>query len=372
MPATTQINVAAFDELQNQMFDTSKKYLPLGVEILDNHIYGPQIRGLLDTISDEYNTENIFNLEVSEGFPIAVYGFTIALNKEGIPSLMFGNSDNKPNEFPIDVITDEDGDSSFNVRKAYIEFEQNPTTKIIDAYVGYKRVRVKARALLVENLNFVQLEKADNIDKLAGCLGTIPTGSGYAFKLKGLSSPQVIEQKGVKFPLMLNIDSIDEIYQGDSFVSRNLSISALDGSTVWGTNKDGEVQEVHKVSIYNSMTAGSICEEIGAARFLLCKIYGGTARLVIVAPNSNPDYNPKHLLQLLPPENPAIAEGYKKAKQELAKSVKACESYTHLLTAESVKKFTENSAQVAEVAEVPQLPVADKTSTEDVVEAIPF
>lgn len=378
MPATTQINISSFDELQNQMFDASKKYMPVGIEILETHLYGSHIKGLLDTISKEYNEENVFNLEIAEGFPIAVYGFTIALNKEGIPSVMFGNLENKPNEFPIVLNKDEDDDITINVGKAYIEFEQNPITKIIDAYIGFKKIRVKARAILVENLNFIQLEKADTVEKLSGCLGNIPSGGGYSFKLKGLANPQVIEQKGIKFPLMLNIDSIDEVYQGDSFTSRSLNVSSLDGSTIWGTNKDGEIQEVSKVSIYNSMTAGSICDEIGAARFLLCKLYGGSAKLIIVQPNSNPEYNPKHLLQLLPPENPAIAAGYKKAKTELAQAMSNGGGYTHLLTPESVKKFSGCLPDVPKIADTVEAPKAEivkeetKSNTESVADEIPF
>lgn len=376
MPATTQINISEFDELQNSMYDSAKKYLPVGVDILDTHVYGKQLKGLLNTISPDYNPENVFNLEILEGFPVAVYGFTVALNKEGIPSLLFGNRESTPNEFPIMVSIDEDGDATYQVGGAYIEFEQDSKNQSIKAFVGYKKIRCSARLLIAESLVFTQLEKANTVEKLAACLEVIPSGSGsYGFRLKDLANPLVVEQKQVKFPLILNIDSIDETYKGDGFLSTNLNVSSSDGNPIWGVKKEETTPtEVAKVSVTSSSpTAGSLCTEVGAARFLLCKLFGGIARLVIVQPNKNPEYNPRHVLQLLPPENPTIAAGYQKAKAKLVEALENGESYMDLLSEASVRKFceTDNAPSSIEGAQV-TTPVATPAAAPVVEAHIPF
>jgi hypothetical protein len=365
MPSTTEINVAAFDELQSQSFDESKKYLPLGEEVLEYHQFGSQIQGLIKCISNgEHNAQNIFNLEVSEGYPVAVYGFTVALNKSGVPYVLFGNSENSPNEFSIIPTIDEDDETVFKVGKAWVEFEQNPKTKLIETYVGFKKIRVKARGLFVENLNFNRLMSSNSIESLAECLVNIPSGGGYGYKLKDLCHPEVIEQKGQTFKLILNVDSIDELYQGDSFTSRNLNVSSVDGKPVWARDKDGNIGEVSKISIYNSMTAGSICEELGAARFILCKLYKGTTQLVLIRPNSNPEYNPSHVLQMLPPSTPELAEAYKKAKSELALLASEGKNFNHLLTPDSVKTFLNGGSTESKK----ELPPAKKAATVSVIE----
>jgi hypothetical protein len=346
MPATTEINISQFDELQSVSFDPAKKYLPLGESVLDQHQFGSQILGLIKTISGGvHNSENIFNLELDSGYAVAVYGFTVALNKSGVPCVLFGNSESGSNEFPISVEVDPDDRSNvFKVGNADIEFEQNSKTKQIETFVGYKKIRVRARGLFVENLNYNRLMSSANINSLSECLTVIPSGGNYGYKLKDLVHPDAI-MKGNTFPMKLNVESADELYVGDAFTSRNLNVSSADGSTVWAVDKNGVVGECTKISIYNSMTAGFICEDLGVARLALCQLFQGTVQLVVIAPKNLK--NPSHNLQLLAPADEKLALAYKKAKEELVMLASNGESYSHLLKPEAVKKFLNGGSEPA-------------------------
>jgi hypothetical protein len=363
MPATTEINISQFEEIQSMSFDTSKKYLPLGEEVLDQHQFGNQILGLIKTISgSEYNSENILNLELDSGYAVAVYGFTVALNKSGIPCVMFGSSESASNEFPISIEVDPDDRSNvFKVGNADIEFEQNAKTKKIETFVGYKKIRVRARGLFVENLNFNRLMSSGNIESLSQCLTVISSGGNYGYKLKDLVHPDAIA-KGNSFPMKLNVEGADELFIGESFTSRNLNVSSADGSLIWGVDKNGAVGEVTKVSIYNSMTAGFICEDLGVARLALCQLFQGTVQLVIIAPKNLK--NPSHNLQLLAPSDEKLALAYKKAKEELIMLASNGQPYSHLLKPEAVKKFLNGGSEPAK-----KELVAAKASTKKVAES---
>lgn len=339
MPQTTEINISNFPDFQSQYFSESIKYLPFSEDNLSEHQFAKQISGLIKIISDgQYNSENIFNLELDSGYPVAVYGFTIALNKEGIPSVMFGNSDKTANEFPINLEIDPDDNSTiFKVGDADIEFEQNSKTKKIECFIGSKKIRVRARGQFAPDLNFNNLISVKNSGQLENCLTTLSSGGGnYGYKLKDLVHKEAIA-KGNKFPLKLNVESVDELFTGASFTSRNLVVSSVDGSPIWGVDKNGALGNVGKISIYNSMTAGFICEDLGVARLLLCKLYGGTAQLVIISARG--ENNPSHNLQLLAPTDEKMALGYKKAKEQLLSLASNSKSYAHLMSLDSVKDF---------------------------------
>jgi hypothetical protein len=345
------VNISDFDELVNQEFPIDAKYVPLGTSILDTHAFGSDILKTLNALG-EYNVDNVFNLEVVDGIPSAVYGFTLALDKDLKPSLFFGcnkgGESNPPNKLAVtvQVETDEDDDEFVLIRvgKAQIDFDYNAQTKRISAWLVYKKTRISINARFVKGVEYAQVDAIASADDLTKCLDKLGSGS-YSYKLKDLAHPDLINSGKVKLPIILDVISFEPPYHGESFTAINIEVSGAK----WAKSPSGEVVEnPTMISVYDYMNAGALADNSTAARAILLNLYKGKNQIVITKLAKDPiANNPTHILRQVPPSDPELAAAYQKAKSALTEAIKKEQDFNHLLEVSSIEKFKKLAAAPA-------------------------
>jgi hypothetical protein len=340
-----EININQFPELANEIFSADAKYLPLGQDFLARHEQSEFLAPVFAALP-EHNTNNIFNLEVVEGIPSAVYGFTLALDKELKPALFFGSSkggsENPSNSLPVEVkkITDSEGDVEYvvTVGKCRIQFDYNAKAKRIQSSLVFKKNIVSIQTKFIEGVDSNLLENLKTTEELATQLEKLGGGS-YSYKLNELCHPDLIRAGKVKLPLFLNILSFEPPYQGDDFVAINLEI---EGAKYAINKKTGEeVENPTSISVYDYMNAGvAVTEPSNAAKAALLRNFGGKTQIAVTKLAKDPlKSNPTHVVRDVLPTDEILAKAYNLAKEELKRRIVAKQDYSDLLEFSAVQEY---------------------------------
>lgn len=347
-----KINIGAFEDLADESFDSKVKYLAVGEEVLDQHVYGDSLAKLITALGKNVNKRNLFNLEIVDGIPSALYGFTLALNSDLQPCLFFGaksgGKDNPPNALPVEVIASEDEDSEedyqIKVGKVSIVFHYNEDSKRTYGYLKSGKTQVSIKCDFVKDFDYDDLEEVTSTEELSNFLTKIK-GGAINYKLRNLVHPDLVKSGKVKLPLILNIESFEEPYEGEDFTAVNINISSANGKPLYAIDDDGNlVEDVTAVSVYDYLNAGAVCEPANAARCLLTKVFKGEVQICITKLGKDPlKNNPVHTLRHVIPTE--VEEAYALAKAELKQLLRQEQDYSHLLEPDNVEKMLAASAK---------------------------
>lgn len=340
-----EININQFPELSNEFFPVEAKYIPLGQDFLARHEYQEFLAAIFAALP-EHNTNNIFTLEVVEGIPSAVYGFTLALDKELKPVLMFGSfkggTENPHNSLPVEVkkITDSEGDSFYAavVGKCRIQFEYNAKTKRVQTNLVHKKNSVSIKTEFADNFDGAALEMLKSTDDLARQLDKL-NGGNYSYKLNEICHPDLIKAGKVKLPLFLNILSFEPPFQGDGFVAINIEVEGAK----WAINKKtGEqVTDPTSISVYDYSNAGvAVTDPSNAAKMALLRNFGGKTQIAVTKLAKDPiKSNPTHVVRDVLPTDETLAKAYNLAKEELKRRIVVRQDYSGLLEFSAVQEY---------------------------------
>ena len=343
--------------LVSKSFDRDGVF-PISLEELEDHEQIDDIRRLLTALKPDFNTENVFALNVQDCTPLGIYTFRLTL-KNGLPVIDFGANDGI-NEV---VLTYKDknffaGDVKLSVvPKEYGKADSPPIFSLV---LGEKKnsVSVMIYAKLAhDKVTFTEIDYCETQEELASLLGSIGT---IGVKLTDLVRAQV--RAGCKGqlpqPVIAEIHSWEIIDPPEDKPDYGQSVKfAISGvESALRVNKDESVEVVEKPQavFISAKQASAKMVMSDMVRNLMAYInYGGKLLLKITAVNKNdPEkYMPTHILTPVLPEDEALKTALGQALKLLSENEKVKQA-----DGKTIKVFKYSESQVYEMVPRPGTP----------------
>lgn len=174
--------------------DFPEGYSQLTWEQVSEHSFSDEILELLTAIKPDFNRDNVFTLQSTNGFSEAVYTFTLCKSNDGTPVLTFGNGADQ-NVVPITIGEERVRGANINIFKAgeaVIEFREGQQDSIMVS-VAYGNTVMNVKPKFQEGVKLEHLSPVPTIEEFSTMLDSI---GSYGYKLKDVVRPLV--RKGVK------------------------------------------------------------------------------------------------------------------------------------------------------------------------------
>lgn len=149
-------------------------YYPVSLEQLKEHELFQDLLKILKAVKPDFDVNNVFTLAVVNGYPSAVYGFSL-VKKDGKALLQFG-AGNQKNEVEVTctIEQDEAGDdvAIYKVGNATLLFSVT-NNNTVASFLKFGKNQVSIFTKWQKDVSFQDVENFQDIDDLVSCLDVL-------------------------------------------------------------------------------------------------------------------------------------------------------------------------------------------------------
>lgn len=171
--AIIKLGLDNFESLMDNEYENDG-YHPVSLEVLKEHESFQDLLKILKAVKPDFDVKNVFTLAVVNGYPSAVYGFTLC-KKDGKAVLQFG-AGNQKNEIEVTctIEQDEAGDdvAIYKAGNATLLFSVTSNNAVATS-LKFGRNQVSIFTKWQKDVTFQDVENFQDIDDLISCLDTL-------------------------------------------------------------------------------------------------------------------------------------------------------------------------------------------------------